>query len=77
MTTLELAEKIALAVMDECDLDVVAPQMYERPKRCARAVLGVLYDTDHWFCRIEDDRADLIVPLERPANPNPRLPFAE
>lgn len=45
LTTLQLTEKIARAVLNDTG---------EHGEARAAAVLNVLRETSHWFCRLED-----------------------
>jgi hypothetical protein len=49
LTTLQLAEQIAEAVLNAADM---AGQQRFQIQPCAQAVLKVLFNTDHWFCRL-------------------------
>ena len=56
MTTLELAEKIAFAVMASV-YDHGTGFVWEGAKDHAPAVLKVLHENDSWFCRMDPAKA--------------------
>lgn len=70
LTTLQLAERIALAVLKDA-YDSGDGFMWEHVNKRAPAVLNVLHDTGHWFCRVDE------TPQETILTPMARLPFDE
>ena len=55
MTTLELAEAIAMAVIAHAD-EISDPEWRDGRtfKRCAEVVLDTLREHQSWFCRVSD-----------------------